>query len=178
MRGSVEVLVQEKDRVGQDLDGESTDAGERANPLLGPGQVLGELALLDGGPRSATVICHSKEVDLMVWTREQFLNQLSTDSGKALNLCEVLGNRLRTEVAGYSSAGASDAMVAAIVVDASRDGRESVNLVWLASQCGLWPKEMKALISKWADDGLVRYDDEKALKICDLDRLKGMRIWK
>ena len=174
MRGSVEVLTNNKD--GSDADIEDDD--QKSNPLLGPGQVLGELALLDGGPRSATVICHSKEVDLMVWTREQFLHQLTTDNSKAIKLCEMLGNRLRMEVEGYSPSGVSDAIVATVMVDASRDGLESVNLVWLASQCGLWPKEMKSLIKKWVDKNLVRYDNEQALEICDLEGLKGMRIWK
>ncbi len=175
MRGSVEVLAHPDDPPANDPDLASDET--HANPLLGQGQVFGELSLLDGGPRTATVVCHSKEVDLMVWTREQFFKQLSSDHEKTIKLCKMLGNRLRMEAEGYSTNTASEALVATILIDASRQGKKGVNIGWLASQSGIWLKEMKNIAGEWTNQGLVRCDDGKSLNICDLERLKKMRIW-
>ena len=177
MRGSVEILAHPEEQ-STDRHEPAKDRKEiEANPLLGQGQVFGELSLLDGGPRTVTVVCHSKEVDVMVWTREQFYKQLRGDHEKTMKLCKMLGNRLRKEAEGYSTDRASDALVATILIDASREGQKAVNLGWLASQSGIWLKEMKELAAEWTDQGLVRCEDGRTLGICDLERLKKMRIW-
>lgn len=59
--GLVEVQVQEL--------GETTP---RTVIDLGPGQVIGELALIDGGPRSATVRCVTPQVTLLIIDRNAF----------------------------------------------------------------------------------------------------------
>lgn len=178
MRGAVEVLahpgVRQTKRAGADMLGEET-AG---NPLLGQGQVFGEMSLLDGGPRTATVACHSKEVDLMVWTREQLFQQLRTDQEKAIQLCKILASRLRMEVEGYQKDQSHEALVATIIMDASREATKTVNLTWLASQCGFRVKEMKALMEHWAHEKVVRCDDSKTIQVCSVDRLKKKMIWK
>ena len=178
MRGAVEVLahsgVQQTKRTGVDVVHEDTTG----NPLLGQGQVLGELSLLDGHPRAATVICHSKEVDLMVWTREQLFEQLRADNQKAIQLCKILANRLRMEVEGYQKDQSHDALVATIIIDASREGTKTVDVTWLASQCAFRVKQMMVLMTKWADEGIVRCDDGQTIKVLSLDRLRQKIIWK
>ena len=77
MRGSVRAIVE--NAAGADwLDG----------PMFGPGQIIGELSLLDGGPRTVTLVAYSNEVDVMVWTREELLQQLRASQDKALQVLE------------------------------------------------------------------------------------------
>ena len=69
-------------------DGESL--GDR-----GPGAVLGEIALLDGGPRTATVTL-SKASRLLVLARREFLTLLDEFPEIRLRILETVASRLRS----------------------------------------------------------------------------------
>lgn len=62
---------------------------------LGPGDVVGELALLDGGLRSATVTATS-DLDALVLTRPAFTAVLDEVPTLAHRLLVTLAHRLRT----------------------------------------------------------------------------------
>lgn len=61
---------------------------------VGPGAVIGELALLDGGPRTATVIA-TTEVDVIVLSRPAFNAVLDEIPTLAHQLLVTLAHRLR-----------------------------------------------------------------------------------
>lgn len=61
---------------------------------LGPGQFFGEISLLDGGPRTATVRTTS-DCELLVLTREDFLNFLRRHPDAAIYMLGILGKRQR-----------------------------------------------------------------------------------
>jgi CRP-like cAMP-binding protein len=61
---------------------------------LGPGDVFGELALLDGRPRSASVVTDAP-VETARLSRSAFLDLIRSDPNIALRLLEVLASRLR-----------------------------------------------------------------------------------
>jgi CRP/FNR family cyclic AMP-dependent transcriptional regulator len=70
-------------------DGQDTVLG-----IMAEGEVFGEVALLDGGTRSAT--CTTIEAcELLVIERAQFLELLETSPGIAVKLLDVLAKRLR-----------------------------------------------------------------------------------
>ena len=70
-------------------DGRDTVLG-----IMAEGEVFGEVALLDGGVRSAT--CTAIEpCELLVIDREQFLQLLESSPGIAVKLLDVLAQRLR-----------------------------------------------------------------------------------
>jgi hypothetical protein len=117
-------------------------------------------------------------VDVMVWTREQVLDQLTLDHHKAIKLCKVLANRLRVQVEGFEKNEANDALVATIVMDASREARKTVDVAWLSAQCGFRPNEMGELIDKWVQSGVVLFEDGKTLTVRNPDLLKNMIKWK
>jgi CRP-like cAMP-binding protein len=61
---------------------------------LGPGDYFGELALLDRGPRSATVTAET-EVELAVISQREFLGVLSEVPEVSLKLLKSMAARLR-----------------------------------------------------------------------------------
>jgi CRP-like cAMP-binding protein len=78
------------------VDGEATVniAGDDvAN--IGPGGFFGEMALLDGGPRVATVTAAS-DMHLLVLSRSEFLELLAEAPTVTRNILEGVGARLRT----------------------------------------------------------------------------------
>ena len=62
---------------------------------LGPGDFFGEIALLDGGPRTATVTALSP-MRCLVLSRGQFHNVIRQNAIIAVSVLETLGERLRT----------------------------------------------------------------------------------
>jgi CRP/FNR family transcriptional regulator, cyclic AMP receptor protein len=107
-------------KVRQSLDEVSADAGEvlceegttghefflivkgsaavrrkgRKVATLGPGQYFGELALLDRGPRSATVVAES-DMELLVLEQRHFLGLLDTLPTMSRKLLSATAARLR-----------------------------------------------------------------------------------
>jgi len=67
--------------------------GKRAVPL-GPGEVFGEVALLDGSPRSATVLAVG-DVRVLRIGRTDFLRLLRSEPTVAIALLRTLAHRLR-----------------------------------------------------------------------------------
>ena len=61
---------------------------------LGPGEFFGEIAVLDGMPRSATVVADG-DVTVLRLTRSAFVKLLKRESTVALRIIEGLGARLR-----------------------------------------------------------------------------------
>lgn len=78
--------------------------GEIQVATLGPGDVIGEIALLDRAPRSASVFAAGDVVVLQV-SRPALLAVLEQDPKVALRMLEVMAHRLRitTEAAGSIS---------------------------------------------------------------------------
>lgn len=61
---------------------------------LGPGQYFGELALLDRGPRNATVVADS-ELTVLVLGQREFTGVLDSIPGMATKLLSSMARRLR-----------------------------------------------------------------------------------
>jgi CRP/FNR family transcriptional regulator, cyclic AMP receptor protein len=68
--------------------------GGRRRSTLGPGDFFGEVALLDGGPRSATVTATS-DVELLGITEWVFRGLLHEQPAIAVKLLQTLAGRLR-----------------------------------------------------------------------------------
>jgi CRP-like cAMP-binding protein len=94
-RGSVEVVLT-KNRVTADSP---SPPGPRAIVSLGQGQVFGEMALIDKGPRSATIRCTTDDAQLYKIGRDAFarLCEQDTDIGYKVmrNLAADLSFKLR-----------------------------------------------------------------------------------
>lgn len=90
----------------------TTHNGDGAKPLaeLGNGQFFGELALLDGAPRSATVTAMEPS-RLIGFFRTEFLELLETNGRTgtkiSLQLARMTGSRLRQTLEGQATNGAA-----------------------------------------------------------------------
>ncbi len=74
---------------------EVTKDGRRVN-LLGAGDFLGEIALLSGGPRTATVTATS-DVDLLVLTSRSFARVTKEMPSVQANVLKALSERLAAD---------------------------------------------------------------------------------
>lgn len=68
--------------------------GNRTLDLLGDGEIFGEMALIDAGPRSATVVAETDCIVVPV-SEKQFLFMISEAPYFALSVMRVLVERLR-----------------------------------------------------------------------------------
>lgn len=78
----------------------STEGRDVTISLMEPGAVLGEIALLDGGPRSLDVVAMAESL-LLVVERRQFLPFLRARPELMLKLMELLCDRLRRTSTAY-----------------------------------------------------------------------------
>lgn len=77
------------------VDGEvSIKRNNRKVATLGPGSVVGEMSLLDKGPRTATVICDT-DCTLLVIDQRRFLGVVEGIPGIAYKLLGNLATRVR-----------------------------------------------------------------------------------
>jgi CRP-like cAMP-binding protein len=90
-----EVIVQAGDRGNSMylmLEGRARVVGK--SRILRPGDFFGEMALIDGGPRSATIIAAS-DVRVMMLQRQTFLKALKQNPQISLAIMETLAERVR-----------------------------------------------------------------------------------
>lgn len=81
------------------LDGEATvSLGGGKSHVLRAGDFLGELALFDGKPRSATVTAKTPLLTMRI-ARRPFLKLVGSDSELALGLLKAMSERLRAATA-------------------------------------------------------------------------------
>lgn len=74
--------------------GSSGDGREVVFSVIGPGEVTGEIALVDGQPRSAAIVA-MEECVLLVLARRDFLAYLREDSEAAIQLAQALARYIR-----------------------------------------------------------------------------------
>jgi CRP/FNR family cyclic AMP-dependent transcriptional regulator len=165
-------------------DPEGRDAGLN---VMGPGEVFGEVALLDGGPRSATIVALGEPCELLVIRREHWLRFLKESPDTAVQLLGVLAGRLRklterTEDIAFLRVGErlakTIAALASTYGETQPDG--SIRLQLKMSQqemgdlVGATRESANKQIRAWEQEGLVS-QDHGHLIIRDLEKLRGYR---
>ena len=98
-----EVLCRKGDEAGQlygvlrgrlKAVGSSSDGREVVFVVMGPGEVTGEIALIDGKPRSATIVAIEAS-ELVVLGRRDFLAFLRENNDAAIHMSTVLARYVR-----------------------------------------------------------------------------------
>jgi len=164
-------------------DPEGRDAGLN---VMGPGEVFGEVALLDGGPRSATIVA-LEPCELLVIRREHWLRFLRESPDTAVQLLGVLAGRLRklterTEDIAFLRVGERLAKTLAALASSYGDKQPdgSIRLALKMSQqemgdlVGATRESANKQIRAWEAEGLVA-QDHGHLIIRDLEALRRWR---
>jgi CRP/FNR family transcriptional regulator/CRP/FNR family cyclic AMP-dependent transcriptional regulator len=145
--------------------------------IYGPGNIFGELALLDGLPRSAGAIALEKTVTLTLH-RDDFLRHLEAYPRMAQSIIEVLSARLRYTTAYVESLAflkVHDRVAAKLLELAERYGTEKegieIGLQLTQAELAAWVGATRESINKalghFRDLGLIKLEGQK---ITILDR--------
>lgn len=73
---------------------ESTDGDKTVVNSFGPSDFFGEIALLDDGPRTASVIA-TEETECLILSRPDFIAIMQTDAEMGVVIAQELANRIR-----------------------------------------------------------------------------------
>lgn len=92
-------MIMDQGRLGREafviVDGEVTvKRNNRKVATLGPGSVVGEMSLLDKGPRTATVVCDT-DCTLLVIDQRRFMGVLDSIPAISHKLMASLAGRIR-----------------------------------------------------------------------------------
>ncbi len=79
---------------------EKADGSKAVVNTFGPGDFFGELALLDNGPRTASVIA-TEPTECLILPRENFLGVLKRDGEMAVDIMVELAKRFRMALDAY-----------------------------------------------------------------------------
>ena len=110
----------------------------------------------------------------MVWRGDDFISQLSESREAALRVCRILATRLRLENVGGPEVPSVVSLVARILLGASREGADAVDVPWLAAQTGLWPDQLLGLLESELPDGAVLSDGEERVRVCSPKALRAL----
>jgi CRP-like cAMP-binding protein len=159
----------------------SAEGEEAIIATLRPGDYFGELALLDGAPRSATAAALEAS-DTLVLPRSVFMELLDTLPGLRDALFAGLAHELRRltghveELHFLDLAGRLAMRLTRLARETSPDAHGEIRLGWpytqsdLAAMIGGTRQSVNRLLSELVEDGLIRIEPD-ALVISDLDEL-------
>jgi CRP-like cAMP-binding protein len=148
----------------------SEEGDEAILATLRPGDVFGELALLDGAPRSATASA-LVATEVVLLPRDRFRELVATEPAVRDTLLASLAGELRrltTHVEELHFLDMTGRVAARLVrlareagpvaVDGSIRLRPTLTQAELASMVGCTRQSVNKLLGQFADDGLVRVD--------------------
>ena len=149
---------------------------------LRPGDVFGELALLDGAPRSASATAMSP-TETVVLPRDRFRELIATEAAvRDALLASIAGElrRLTTHVEELHFLDITGRLAARLVRLATEGGtptpegtirlRTNLTQADLAAMVGCTRQSVNKLLGQFTDDGLVRLERD-AIVITNLDGL-------
>jgi CRP/FNR family transcriptional regulator, cyclic AMP receptor protein len=154
--------------------------------LLGPGEFFGELALLDGEPRSADAVA-SAASELLTLPRDDFLRYLREVPSVAVNMLASLSRRFRRTDRLVHDAAFSDVRtrVTRLLVELAETRGKSVQggvvisarLTQgdLASMVGATRESINKCLRAYTAQGLLRHERGR-LVLLNLDRLRAQLV--
>jgi CRP-like cAMP-binding protein len=191
--GSRETVVQQADAGGElfvivsghlKVVSAGTDGRDNALNVMGPGEVFGEISLLDGEPRSATVTSLDR-CELLIIRRDPFMRLLESSARMSIELLKVLTKRVRklterSEDIAFLRVGGRLAKRIAELAEAYGtklpDGAYRLPFKLSQQEIGdlvnATRESANKQIKQWEDEGLVA-QDSGYLVVRDLQRLKA-----
>lgn len=157
--------------------GVATSGGRQVRfAALGPGAVLGELAVIDGGVRSADATA-LRRTRLLSLSRETVVGALTSEPDALLALAAELVARLRKADATIETAVLADlaAKLAKHLLEESGEGQRRVQLtqVEMARRISVSREKLNRKLAQWREEGLVAID-RAGLKVLDPGALRRL----
>jgi CRP/FNR family transcriptional regulator, cyclic AMP receptor protein len=153
------------------------DGREQVLRMLGPGEMFGEISVLDGRPRSADATAVTK-CRLLLLERRSFLALIASHPAAALRLVEILCERLRdttAQIEGLLFHSLSERLAAALL-DLNR-GKPSMSINVTQTQLGQLTGVTRESVNKklraWQADGLVELQPGR-VRIVHAEELKRL----
>ena len=143
---------------------------------LGPGAVAGEMAVLDGGPRSADMVA-SRRTRLWRIPREALLEMLAAHPDAALALLAELSTRLRRTNADLESRVTQDLggrLARLLTTEQSGRGLIALNQSELARRVGASREKVNRKLRQWVDAGWVEVT-ASGIRILRAEPLQALR---
>lgn len=169
------------------ISAESADGQEAILTEIRPGETFGELALLDGAPRSATATALADTVTLRL-PRQAFDELLETDSTFPRRIMESLAHELRRatnhvgELHFLDLPGRLAARLARMGREAAPGETRDISLgryysqTELAAMIGGTRQSVNRYLGEFVDDGLIRIERDDVV-IVDLEALERRSEW-
>ena len=152
--------------------------------VMGPGEVIGELSVLDGQPRSASVVALESS-QLATIERDPLLEVLRASPNLAIRLVEVLAQRLRNlskRCENISSMDISSRLADVLVSLAEKHGQRTGRDVRipvrlsqqdLGSMVGATRESVNKQLRHWTHDGVLKQEAGRVI-ITDFDALRSL----
>jgi CRP/FNR family transcriptional regulator, cyclic AMP receptor protein len=164
----------------------SNEGREIILSLMKRGEIFGELALLDGGDRSADAVAET-DCELLVIQRRDFERFLRDHVDVAISLLAIVARRLRQtsdQVADLAFLGLSGRLAKRILSMAREAARTSsrnapvrieINQRTMGGFAGATRESVNRQLAKWADRGLIEMSDGGII-IRDLAKLDDLEF--
>jgi CRP/FNR family transcriptional regulator, cyclic AMP receptor protein len=144
----------------------SADGREMILDVLGPGEVFGELALLDGAPRSADAVA-VEPTELLHLSRDNFVTFLHQRPSVAIQLLSLLAQRLRRDAQLLQDAAFLDvpgrlARTILRLAEPDRDGTlrtPRLKQADLAAIAGTTRETLNKWLNFFAERGFIRWEN-------------------
>ena len=157
------------------------DGREAVFNVLREGEIFGEIALLDGRPRTADAVALS-DCELMVIDRRDFLAFVHSEPKVAMRLIELLCARLR-----FASEHMEEMFFLDVPTRLARallrlteheagqtpDGRIAITQQEISRIVGITRESANKLLRKWSKDGLVKLE-RGAVSVLDRDGIAAL----
>lgn len=152
--------------------------------VMGPGEVFGELSLLDGKPRSCSCVA-LEAAELASIEREAILGILRTSPNLAIHLLEVVAQRLRSlsrRCESITTLDVSGRLARLVLNLADKHGepaavgvrvRVKLSQQELGDMVGATRESVNKLLGDWKQAGLL-HQEEGRVVITNVDALRGM----
>jgi CRP-like cAMP-binding protein len=143
---------------------------------FGPGAIVGELAALDGEPRSASVRA-TRRAEILRIPRDAVLDALGADPAAALALMKTLARRLRTAdvaLAVQAWGGLTEKLTRLLMSEAGQGGLVAMTQSEMARRLGVARENVNRRLRAWSEEGLVE-TTKAGVRILRADRLADAR---
>jgi CRP-like cAMP-binding protein len=158
---------------------ESADGRDLVLYEVGPGDHFGEMALLEGQPRSASAIC-TEASELLAITREDLLAELERHPTIMLRMLQAMSRRLRLtdrRLAGLAFHDAAIRLAETLWLISEADGTLRVAHIHqddLAARVGVSRQTVNRVLGEWRRRGLVSVA-RGAIRLPDPERFAAWR---